>query len=67
MTLHDLLHRAINKAGSRAKLARHLTTAGAPVTERTIYNWQHIPMRIRFAAIHEMCKFVEADQGALVP
>ena len=60
ITTRELLYRAVNTAGSRAKLSRYLTVEGSPTTPRTIYNWQHMPRRIRFKALLLMCGLVGA-------
>ena len=56
ITTRELLHKAVNKAGSRAKLARFLTVSNSPTSQRTIFNWQHFPRRIRFDALLLMCE-----------
>ena len=68
MTTYELLHAAINTAGSRLKLAHHLTVAcNEPTSERTIYNWQARPRRLRYAAIWHMAQLCGVDMRTVKP
>lgn len=55
MTPHELLMRAIARAGSHEKLSRWLALNSRPVTMRTLYYWRATPRNIPFRAIADLC------------